>query len=108
MHKAEPTKNTSNRQTNDLKAGGKILRGFSVSAATIDIYSGPVILLMSVKELGAQELRSRLTRNLLGISKKAHPRTFRFHRAQGAQRNFQDLSSIESRKHHAEGYLRPW
>ena len=44
MHNAEPTKNTRRRQTNDLKAGGSILRGFSVSAATIDIYSGPVIL----------------------------------------------------------------
>jgi hypothetical protein len=44
IHNAEPTKNTRRRQTNDLKAGGSILRGFSVSAATIDIYSGPVIL----------------------------------------------------------------
>jgi hypothetical protein len=44
MHSAEPTKNTSSRQTNDLKAGGNILRGFSVSAATIAMYSGPVIL----------------------------------------------------------------
>lgn len=44
MHNAEPTKNTSNRHTKDLNAGGKILRGFSVSAATIDMYSGPVML----------------------------------------------------------------
>jgi hypothetical protein len=44
MHNAEPTKNTSNRHTNDLNAGGRILRGFSVSAATIDMYSGPVML----------------------------------------------------------------
>ena len=44
IHKAEPTKNTRSRQTNDLNAGGKILRGFSVSAATMAIYSGPVIL----------------------------------------------------------------
>ena len=44
MHRAEPTKNTSNLQTKDLKAGGRILRGFSVSAATIDMYSGPVML----------------------------------------------------------------
>jgi hypothetical protein len=44
MHSAEPTKNTSSRQTNDRKAGGKIFLGFSVSAATIAMYSGPVIL----------------------------------------------------------------
>jgi hypothetical protein len=44
MHNAEPTKNTSNRHTKDLNAGGKTLRGFSVSAATIDMYSGPVML----------------------------------------------------------------
>lgn len=44
IHKAEPTKNTSSRQTKDLKAGGRILRGFSVSAATMLMYSGPVML----------------------------------------------------------------
>jgi len=44
MHNAEPTKNTSSRHTNDLNAGGRTLRGFSVSAATIDMYSGPVML----------------------------------------------------------------
>lgn len=44
MHSADPTKNTRSRQTKDLKAGGRILRGFSVSAATIAMYSGPVIL----------------------------------------------------------------
>lgn len=44
IHNAEPTKNTSSRQTKDLNAGGSTLRGFSVSAATIAIYSGPVIL----------------------------------------------------------------
>jgi len=44
MHNAEPTKNTNKRHTNDLNAGGSILRGFSVSAATIDMYSGPVML----------------------------------------------------------------
>jgi hypothetical protein len=44
MHNAEPTKNTISRHANDLYAGGKTLRGFSVSAATIDTYSGPVML----------------------------------------------------------------
>ena len=44
IHKAEPTKKTSRRQTKDLNAGGKILRGFSVSAATMAMYSGPVML----------------------------------------------------------------
>jgi hypothetical protein len=61
MHSAEPTKNTRSRQTNDLNAGGNILRGFSVSAATIAMYSGPVMLravslLVRHKERNAQVL----------------------------------------------------
>lgn len=44
MHNAEPTKKTSRRQAKDRKAGGRTLRGFSVSAATIEMYSGPVML----------------------------------------------------------------
>jgi hypothetical protein len=44
MHNAEPTKNTISRHANDLYAGGRTLRGLSVSAATIDMYSGPVML----------------------------------------------------------------
>lgn len=44
MQRAEPTKNTRILQTKDRKAGGRIFRGFSVSAAAIEMYSGPVIL----------------------------------------------------------------
>ena len=44
MQRDEPTKNRSIRQTNERKAGGRILRGFSVSAATMEMYSGPHIL----------------------------------------------------------------
>lgn len=44
IHSADPTKNSSIRQTNDLNAGGRILRGVSVSAATMETYSGPQIL----------------------------------------------------------------
>lgn len=44
MQSAEPTKKSRIRQTKERNAGGNILRGFSVSAATIEIYSGPHML----------------------------------------------------------------
>lgn len=44
MHRADPTKKTRILQTKDLKAGGRILRGLSVSAAVMEMYSGPVML----------------------------------------------------------------
>jgi len=44
IHNAEPQKKIKIRQTKDRKALGRILRGFSDSAATIDTYSGPHIL----------------------------------------------------------------
>lgn len=44
MQSAERTKKKSRRQTNDLKALGRTFRGFSVSAATEEMYSGPHIL----------------------------------------------------------------
>lgn len=45
MQSEDPTKKARIRQTNERKAGGRIFRGASVSAATIEMYSGPVILL---------------------------------------------------------------
>jgi hypothetical protein len=44
IQRAEPTKNKRMRQTKDRYAGGRVFRGFSASAATIDMYSGPQIL----------------------------------------------------------------
>lgn len=46
MQRADPTKKTRIRQTNERKAGGRIFRGASASAATIEMYSGPVILIL--------------------------------------------------------------
>ena len=48
MQREEPTKKTRIRQTNERKAGGRIFRGASVSAATIEMYSGPVMLIRYV------------------------------------------------------------